>query len=81
MRKNELFFPLFCIAIVPYIWYLMFSGHSSIHAWFTNKIQAVTLFAMLCLLFETIDNTKIGTYINKIKKNKRKRIGKAENKN
>lgn len=73
-KECKLVFPLFCIAIVPYIWYLTFSGHSSIHAWFTNKIQAVTLFAILCLLFETIDNTKIGTYINKIniKKNKRK---------
>ena len=67
-KEYKLAIPLICIAIVPYIWYLAFSGHSSIHAWFTNKIQAVTLFAILCLLFEVIDNNKIGTYINRIKR-------------
>ena len=68
LRECKLILPLICIAIVPYVWYLVFSGHSSIHAWFTNKIQAVTLFAILCLLFEVIDNNRIGTYINKIKR-------------
>lgn len=68
LRECKVILPLLCIAIVPYVWYLVFSGHSSIHAWFTNKIQAVTLFAILCLLFEVIDNNKIGSYINRIKR-------------
>lgn len=68
IKECKLVLPLICIAMVPYIWYLAFSGHSSIHAWFTNKIQAVSVFAILCLLFEVIDNNKIGTYINKIKR-------------
>jgi len=72
LKECKVAIPLLCIAIVPYIWYLAFSGHSSIHAWFTNKIQAVTLFAIICLLFEVIDFNRIGTYIDKIK---RKRIG------
>ena len=48
--------PLFCIAIVPYLWYIVFAGHSSIHTWFTNRIQAVTAFAVLTAMCLTIKN-------------------------
>ena len=55
IKECKLIIPLICIAVTPYIWYLAFSGHSNIHSWFTNKIQAVSLFALLCIYAETLD--------------------------
>lgn len=46
--------PLLCIAIVPYLWYIVFAGHSSIHMWFTYRIQAVTAFSILTAMCLTI---------------------------
>lgn len=46
--------PLLCIAIVPYLWYIIFAGHSSIHTWFTYRIQAVSAFAVLTVMCLTI---------------------------
>ena len=63
----KVWLPLIGIAIVPYIWYLAFAGHSSIHSWFTNKIQAMSIFAILSGMFYMIDETKIGKYINRKK--------------
>lgn len=53
-KESKVVIPLLCIAIVPYMWYIMFAGHSSIHSWFTNKIQAMTVFAILCAMGECI---------------------------
>lgn len=58
---------LFMIAVIPYVWYFIFAGHSGIHAWFTYRIQAITMFALLCIYGETIDRSNIGKYIKKIK--------------
>lgn len=63
--------PLICIAIVPYIWYILFAGHSSIHCWFTNKIQAMSLFAILCSMCYTIDFTNFKSIVEKIKEKKK----------
>ena len=46
--------PLLLIAIVPYLWYILFAGHSSIHFWFTYRIQAVSVFAVLSAMCLTI---------------------------
>ena len=53
--------PLLCIAILPYLWYIIFAGHSSIHSWFTYRIQAVTVFAILSAMCVTLKepNNKI----------------------
>lgn len=67
---------LICIAVVPYVWYIVFAGHSTIHCWFTNKIQAMSVFAILCGIFYMVDVDKIGKYIKKLK-----RGGKNENNN
>lgn len=50
---------LICIAAVPYVWYITFAGHSSIHSWFTNKIQSISVFAILSAMAYTIDINKI----------------------
>lgn len=47
------------IAIYPYIWYVAFSNHSTIHAWFTYRAQVITIFGFLGILSETIDFNKI----------------------
>lgn len=72
--------PLLCIAIVPYIWYILFAGHSTIHCWFTNKIQAITVFALLCAMGETINKKRFGRFIKMIKeKNKITKIRRETN--
>lgn len=35
------------IAIMPYVWYIVFSNHSMVHFWFTYRAQAVSVFAIL----------------------------------
>ena len=38
---------LIIIGILPYIWYIVLSNHSYIHFWFTYRIQAITMMALL----------------------------------
>ena len=59
IKECKCVISLLCIAIVPYMWYLVFAGHSSIHSWFTNRIQAVTVFAILSAMAYTLDFSKI----------------------
>lgn len=58
-KKCKYCIPLILISIIPYLWYIVFAGHSSIHSFFTHKIQAVTAFGILSMLFEMIDKSKI----------------------
>ena len=41
---------LLLVALMPYLWYLVFSNHSYQHYWFTYRLQAVTLCAVLMAL-------------------------------
>ena len=55
-RRNFLtcrkIFPyLFCAAL-PFVWYAALSGHSHIHAFFTYRGLAVTIFALACMSIE-----------------------------
>lgn len=61
--KNIVFIGL--IAIYPYIWYVAFSNHSSIHAWFTYRAQVISIFGFLGILSESIDFEKIKNKENK----------------
>ena len=50
-RKNIInMIPILLIGIFPYMWYLVLSQHSYIHTFFTNKIQAITMFSILTAL-------------------------------
>lgn len=60
IKECKVVIPMICIATVPYMWYIMFAGHSCIHSFFTHRIQAVTVFALLCSMSETIIFRKIG---------------------
>ena len=64
-KESKVAIPLLCIAIVPYMWYIIFAGHSSIHSWFTNKIQAITVFAVLCAMSESIKMTDLKKILSK----------------
>lgn len=46
---------LIIIAVMPYAWYVLLSNHSNIHAWFTYRIQAIALFAILSAMLEPIE--------------------------
>lgn len=59
--------PLLLIALYPYIWYLFFAGHSTLHAWFTFRLQAITIFAVISAMIECVDikkEKKVGRGIN-----------------
>lgn len=51
--------PLLFVAIYPYVWYMTFAGHSTIHAWFTYRIQAIALLGVLSAMIECIDEKKL----------------------
>lgn len=38
---------LLMTALLPYIWYLLVANHSYLHAWFTYRLQAVSISALL----------------------------------
>lgn len=38
------------VAFAPYIWYLVLSNHSYVHFWFTYRLQAVSITAILLLV-------------------------------
>ncbi|MBQ8394736.1 MAG: hypothetical protein IJX49_04105 [Clostridia bacterium] len=55
------------IAIFPYVWYFVLANHSNIHAWFTYRLQGMTVFALLTGLILLIDWQKIGQVCQKVK--------------
>lgn len=59
INECKVILPILCIAIVPYLWYIILAGHSSIHFWFTYRIQAVTAFAILSAMCITIKERKM----------------------
>lgn len=50
---------LVLIATLPYIWFVVASNHSAIHDFFTYRIQAVTIMAILCAMYFAIDWQKL----------------------
>ena len=48
-------FGYLMVAVMPYLWYLVLNGHAFYHAWFTYRLQAVTLFGISLFLLERID--------------------------
>lgn len=55
------------IAAFPYVWYFVLANHSDIHAWFTYRLQGMTVFALLTALMLLIDWQKIGQVCQKVK--------------
>lgn len=51
--KNMVF--LIIAALVPYLWYIVLSNHSTIHSWMTYRIQAITMMALLSDIFSFYD--------------------------
>ncbi len=72
-RKNKINWEkiliLLIISIYPYVWYMVFAGHSTIHAFFTYRIQAIAIFGVLCIMLEFVD-LKTKEKINKAGKEK-----------
>ena len=65
IKQCSIIVPLICIGLIPYLWYIVVSGHSLIHYWFTYRLQAITVFSIMCLMIETIDIKKV----KEVKKN------------
>ncbi len=55
IKSLKMIIPLIIIAIYPYLWYAVVAGHSTIHAFFTYRIQAITIFAGLCAMIECVN--------------------------
>lgn len=58
-REIKICTLLLILAICPYIWYMVLPYHSTVHAIFTFRLQAISVFSILCILFEFIDYKKI----------------------
>lgn len=52
MRENKhIILPLMLISFIPIIWYCLLKNHSYIHAWFTYRGLASSLFCFMSIVF------------------------------
>lgn len=62
-RKNlknlKILIPVLIVTVYPYVWYMTFAGHSTIHAWFTFRIQAIAILGVFTAMIECIDEEKV----------------------
>lgn len=61
--KGSYLFAL--IAITPYMWFVVFKGHTHIHYWFTYRIQAIFVMSIMCAILYCIDINKIKTFLKR----------------
>lgn len=43
------------IGLFPFVWYLIMKNHSLLHSFFTYRILAVTVFALLCVIAQSME--------------------------
>lgn len=48
MQAVQTLFPFFVLAVMPVVWYMATTNHSTIHYWFTGKALVVSVFAASC---------------------------------
>ena len=70
INKNMLLkvIPFAIIAISPYVWYCVASNHSYMHAFFTYRIQIITVFALFSGIMSIIEKERIIKNENKRKR-------------
>lgn len=68
LKECKMVVPLTIIAIYPYIWYIIFAGHSKIHAFFTFRVQLISLISILYSMIECIDLRKLQKPTKKYKR-------------
>jgi len=51
--------PLVIVAISPFLWMIVLSNHSQIHAPFVFRILSVSIFAALCLVIYAVDGKRL----------------------
>ena len=61
---------LLLISLTPYVWFIFASNHSAIHVWFTYRIQIITCFALVCMIFYSVDWNRIRSDFLKLNKKK-----------
>ena len=54
-KKLYEFIPLYIIALMPYIWYLVMANHSYIHSYFTCRAQMATIFSLLIIIYFSLE--------------------------
>ena len=47
LQKNMQAVTFLLIALMPFVWYLIFINHSFVHWWMSYKILAITIYALL----------------------------------
>ena len=58
--------PIVLVGALPYAWFTVLSNHSQIHCWFTYRIQIITLFAFLFILYFGINQKKLANRCGKV---------------
>jgi len=61
LSKNHAFntSPVLLLCLAPYAWFFVFANHSEVHYWFTYRIQAIAVFALLAFLINLLNLQKI----------------------
>ena len=55
MDFGKLNFAVLLCAILPFIWYVVVSNHSYIHFWFTYRILAISIYAVLVFVIKMFE--------------------------
>lgn len=48
-KIRRAYYPLFLIALMPFVWYLIFQNHSYVHSWFTFRELAITVYVLVVI--------------------------------
>ena len=56
MQAVQTLFPFFVLAVMPAVWYMATTNHSTIHYWFTGKALVTSVFAASCGLVKLYNN-------------------------
>lgn len=56
---------ILAVAAFPYAWFLVMANHSQIHYWFTYRIQAMTLFGVVCWLELAVNWPALRDFVRK----------------
>ena len=60
--------PLLVLALLPYGWLVVLSQHSAIHAWFTYRMLAITLFVVIAVTMSELDlnEPSMASHVNSV---------------
>ncbi len=58
---------LLIVSAYPYVWFMVMANHTQIHHWFVYRIQAITIFGILCCMDMTVNWVKVHKWMSELR--------------